>query len=373
MIPSLKLCKRCIMDDARPGTFFDENGYCNHCSEYINKTSKRAYQGEQSDKKLNSIFNKIKESGKGKRYDCLIGISGGVDSCYAAYLAKKNGLRVLTMHLDNGWDSDTSVKNIKYVIDKLGFEYESFVLDWEEFRDLQLSFLKASVPDMENPTDCAIIGSLHKTAVQYGIKYIISGGNYATEGFLPKFFQYNAKDSKYIRAIQKIFGSKPLKTYPFFNWKMEFYYKLVKGIRIVYPLNYVNYSKKESQQLLEKEFTWKYYGGKHYESIYTRFVQGYILPNKFNVDYRKITLSMQIINGEITRDNALEQLKEKPYSEEKSKEDMIYVCKKLGISTDEFNKIMELPPKTYLDYPNEEKFLNFIYTTYKKLGSLYSS
>ena len=366
-------CKRCVMDDARPGTTFDSQGYCNYCSEYLERTSHRAYKGKESDEKLARIADKIRQSGRGKKYDCIMGISGGIDSCFAAYEAKKLGLRVLAVHMDNGWDSDTSVRNVKYIVDKLGFDYESYVLDWEEFRDLQLAFLKASVPDMENPTDIAILGALHRVAVKYKVKYIVSGGNYATEGFCPKFFQYNTKDSVYINYIQKKFGTKKLKYFPLFGWQKELFYKLIKGIRIVYILNYLPYSKNDAIRTLEKEFGWKYYGGKHHESIYTRFIQGYILPEKFNVDYRKITLSMQILTGEITREQALEELAKKPYDEKKVQEDIVYVSKKLGISVSEFDTIMNAPPKTYLDYPNDEKRLEFIYRMYKKLGSVFSN
>lgn len=370
---TIKRCKRCVMDNARPGTYFDNQGFCNYCTEFLEKTALRAYRGKESEEKLNLIVRKIKRSGEGKKYDCIIGISGGIDSCYAAYAAKQLGLRVLAVHMDNGWDSDTSVKNIRFIIEKLGFDYESFVLDWIEFRDLQLAFLKASVPDMENPTDIAIQGALHQTAVKYKIKYIISGGNYATEGFCPKFFQYNTKDTVYINAIQRKFGTKKLRYFPSFSWKQELYYKLFRGIRIVYILNYLPYSKPEAIRTLEKEFGWKYYGGKHHESIYTRFIQGYVLPKKFKVDYRKITLSMQILTGDITREDALKELEKDPYEENKVKEDIAYVTKKLGISQNEFEAIMNTPTKTYLDYPNSEKWLEFIYSSYKKLGSIFSN
>ncbi len=366
-------CKRCMMDNARPGTAFGPEGYCNYCTEYIERTAQRAYKGKESDDRLARIVDKIKRGSSAKKYDCIIGISGGIDSCYAAYKAKKLGLRVLAVHMDNGWDSDVSVRNIKYIVDKLGFDYESYVLNWDSFRYLQLAFLQASVPDLENPTDMAIMGALHRVAEKYGVKYIISGGNYATEGFLPKFFQYNAKDSKYLRAVYKKFGRDKLRDFPVFGWKQELYFKLVKGIRLVYILNYLPYSKQDAIATLEKEFGWKYYGGKHFESIYTRFVQGYILPEKFSVDYRKITLSMQVLNKEISREQALNELSAPPYEEKKIREDTVYVCKKLGISTEEFGSIMKAAPKTYLYYPNDERKLEFIYRAYKRLGSVFSS
>jgi N-acetyl sugar amidotransferase len=355
------------MDTSDVNITFDEKGNCNHCTDYFEKLSKQTYQGESSDKKLAQLVEQIKKSGKNNAYDCVVGISGGIDSCYTAYLLKKLGLRPLAVHLDNGWNSEAAVKNIKYVVNKLGIDYQSYVLDWEEFKDLQLSFLKASVPEAETPTDIAILAALHLVADQNNIKYIISGGNYVTEGILPKSWHYNAKDVKYLTSIHKKFGKKKLNTFPTFGFQKEMYYKYVKGIRIIYLLNYVNFNKRDAMKLLEKELDWKYYGGKHYESKYTGFLQSYILPEKFNIDYRRATLSTQICAGEVTRQEALTELANKSYDPEKAEIEKVYLCKKLGISLIEFEEIMHLPPKTYGDYPNDEKFLNFIYNAYRKL------
>jgi len=199
------------MDTSDSEITFNENGYCNHCLEYFENTSKRTYRGKETDQILAQLVEKIKKTGKNKEYDCVLGLSGGIDSCYSAYIARQLGLRVLTVHLDNGWNSETAVKNIKYVVGKLGFDYQSYVLDWEEFKDLQLSFLKASVPEAETPTDIAILAALHKVAAKYNIKYIISGGNFVTEGILPKSWHYDAKDEKYLKSIHKLFGTKNLK------------------------------------------------------------------------------------------------------------------------------------------------------------------
>ena len=195
------------MDTSDPDIEFDRNGFCNHCTGYFEKTSKRVFKGELAVKKLNALVNKIKKAGKGHDYDCIIGLSGGIDSSYTAYCAKKLGLRALTVHMDNGWDSELSVKNIRYIIDKLGFEYQSYVLDWEEFKDLQLAFLKASVPEIETPTDHAIQATLYKIASKYKIRYIISGGNAVTEGILPRRWHYDSLDITYMNAIHKKFGS----------------------------------------------------------------------------------------------------------------------------------------------------------------------
>ena len=359
-------CNRCVMDTSDSEITFNENGYCNHCLEYFENTSKRTYRGKETDQILAQLVEKIKKTGKNKKYDCVLGLSGGIDSCYSAYIARQLGLRVLTVHLDNGWNSETAVKNIKYVVGKLGFDYQSYVLDWEEFKDLQLSFLKASVPEAETPTDIAILAALHKVAAKYNIKYIISGGNFVTEGILPKSWHYDAKDEKYLKSIHKLFGTKKLKTFPTFGFLKEMYYKFIKGIKIIYLLNYIPYSKKEAMKVIEKELDWKYYGGKHYESKYTGFLQSYILPEKFNIDYRLATFSTQICAGEMTREEALTELQNKPYDLEKVYEEKEYVSKKLSISVNEFNEIMKTPKKTHYDYPNNQKILEFIYKIYRK-------
>ncbi len=360
-------CNRCVMDTSDPEITFDENGFCNHCTEYIEKTSNYTYKGEESDKKLLEIVEKIKKSGRGKKYDCVLGVSGGIDSSYAAYIAKNHDLRVLCVHLDNGWNSEVSVRNIKNIASILGFDYESYVLNWEQFKDLQLSFLRASVPEIETPTDIAIPGALHQVAAKYGVKYVLSGGNYATEGILPKIWHYNAKDVTYLRDIHKKFGKASLKGFPLFGYQQEAYYKLIKGIRIIYILNYVPYNKKEAMKLLETELGWKYYGGKHFESKITAFLHSYFLPVKFKIDYRKATLSTQICTGEVTREQALEELEKLPYDADKIESDKEYMIKKFGITKEEYQKIESDEPKWYYFYQNEKDRLEFIYRIYRRL------
>jgi N-acetyl sugar amidotransferase len=358
------------MDTSDVDITFDLKGHCSHCRNYFERIAKRVYLGEESDRQLSEIVSNIKKSGEGKEYDCVIGISGGIDSSYVAYLSKQLGLRPLLVHMDNGWNSEISVKNIKNIADKLGLDYQSYVLDWDEFKNIQLAFFKASIPEMETPTDIAIPAALHKIAAEYGIKYIISGGNFVTEGILPKTWHYNAKDVRYFKYILRNFGGKKIKSFPIFGWKEETYYKFFKGIRMIYMLNYVPFSKADAMKTLENELGWKYYGGKHYESKYTGFVQSYILPEKFNIDYRRATLSTQICAGETTREKALEELTHEPYQIEKANEEKAYVCKKLGINVNDFNIIMNLPAKTYRDYPNDERKLEFLYDIYRILNKL---
>lgn len=359
-------CTRCVMDTTDPFIMFNEKGHCNHCIEFYEKTSQLVYQGESSDRELEQLVTEIKKAGKNRDYDCVIGISGGIDSCYVAYKAKQLGLRPLAVHMDNGWNSEEAVNNIKKVCNKLDIDYQSYVLDWEEFKDIQLAFFKSSIVELEIPTDTAIPATLHKVAVENNIKYIISGGNYATEGILPDSWFYNPKDLKLLTSIHKQFGTKKLKSLPTFDFKKELYYKFVKGIKIVYPLNYIPFSKKDAMEVLEKELDWKYYGGKHYESKFTGFVQSYIQPVKFSVDYRRATFSTQICTGEITREEALEELKKPSYNSDTVGAEKEYVAKKLGLSVKEFDQILSQPPKTYKDYPNSEKNLNFIYEIYRR-------
>lgn len=367
MKKAYQICSCCVMDTTDPIITFNENGECNHCTDFIQTRSKYQYNPEKSYKELTDRIEKIKRDGKGKEYDVVLGLSGGIDSSYAAWICKENGLRVLAVHLDNGWNSEEAVQNIKNIARKLNIDYESYVLDWNEFKDLQLAFLKAAVPEAETPTDIAIPAVLHKLASKYGVKHIVSGGNFATEGILPKHWHYNAKDMRYLKAIYKRFGTKKLKTFPTFGFRKEMYYKLVKKINFFYILNSVPYQKEDAMNFLEKELDWKYYGGKHYESKYTGFIQSYYLYEKFGIDYRRATLSTQICNGLVTRDEALKQLVDKPYSDEKVQLEKAYIAKKLGVALDEFEKILSAPTKWYSDYPNDEKRLKFIYDTYRKL------
>jgi hypothetical protein len=269
--------------------------------------------------------------------------------------------------MDNGWNSETAVVNIKNVTRKLGIGYESYVLDWEEFRDIQLAFLRASVPEAETPTDVAITAALHDVASRYRVRHILSGGNLATEGILPKSWHYDNKDLKYFGHIHKTFGKRRLKRFPTFGYKREAFYKVVRGLRMHYPLNFLPFVKNDAIGLLEKEFGWRPHSGKHHESGYTKFIQSYYLYEKFGIDYRKATLSSEICAGDIDRDNAVYQLTAQPYDPHEVEIEKAYISKKLGISDDEFESILKLPPKWYWDYPNDERKLEFIYDVYRKL------
>ena len=351
-------CRRCIMSSAAdPDIVFDQEGICNHCRRYDELLPQRVLSGAEGRAALGRIVEAIKSHGSGKEYDCLIGISGGVDSTYVAYLTKQLGLRPLAVHVDNGWNSELAVKNIELALRKLGIDLYTEVLDWDEFRDLQLSFLRASTTDMEIPTDHAILAVLWKQALAHNIKYIISGMNFATESTFVQSWAYGHWDWRYIKGLQKRFGHRPLKTFPHFTMLDLFYVHVVRGVRSVSILNYVDYDKTKVMETLSDELGWRYYGGKHYESVYTRFVQGYILPRKFKVDKRYGHLSDMIRAKQITREQALSEIAKSPYPDDLLAKDYSFVLKKLGISDNELQEIMSAPVRSFADYDNSHRMM----------------
>lgn len=340
------------MDTTDPEIVFDAAGVCNHCHKYDIELPKRVFQGQIANEKLTEIVNKIKQSGKGREYDCIIGVSGGVDSTYVAYLTKELGLRALAIHFDNGWNSELAVSNIEKVLDKLDIDLFTYVIDWEEFKDLQLSFLKASTPDGEIPTDHAINALLFREASKRGIKYIINGMNFATESMAVRMWAYGHSDWKYIKAVHKIFGTSSLKKYPHYSFFNLFYWTFIKRIKVVSILNYVDFDKNKVMELIQEKLNWVYYGGKHYESVYTRFFQGYILPTKFNIDKRIGHLSDLIRSGQLSRENALTELSLPAYDVQMKNIDLDFVIKKLDFNKSSFEKLMNEKPKNFMAYPN---------------------
>ncbi len=348
-----RACTRCIMDvQADPAMTFNADGICHHCTRYDDLVATRVLGGAAGRAALQALVDRIKAAGVGREYDCIIGVSGGVDSTYVAYLVKQYGLRPLAIHFDNGWNSELAVRNIERVLRKLDIDLFTYVVDWEEFRALQLAFLYASTPDGEVPTDHAIGALLWREAARRGIKYIVSGMNFATESISVPSWSYGHSDWRYLKDVHHRFGTVKLRTYPHFSLAYLFYVNILRGVRVVSILNYVDYHKEEAKQVLQQELGWKSYGGKHHESIYTRFYQGYVLPRKFGVDKRVGHLSDLINAGQMTRDDALAEMQLPPYSETLQQQDLIYVTKKLGLSVAQFNSIMAAPVKRFSDYRN---------------------
>jgi len=362
-----QICKRCIMDTSDPEIEFDENGICNHCKDYDRIVKERVLEGKKAKEKLKRLIEKIKEDGKGKQYDCILGVSGGVDSTYTAYLAKKSGLRPLAVHMDNGWNTKTATKNINKIVKKLGIDLYTYVIDWEEFKDLQLAYLKASVVDTEALTDHAIKAVLFKTASKHNVKYIISGVNILTEGVMPRAWVHNKNDYINIKAIHKFFGHVPLKTFPFLTLKDRFYYQLVKKINYIELLNYVPYNREKVKSLLSEKLGWEPYEIKHGESLFTYFFQNYILPTKFKIDKRKVHFSALIRAKQMSREIALKKINEPLYEAEKLAIDKGYVLNKFGLTEKEFENIMSLAPKNHSDYKSQDKLLRNLRKVYLNL------
>jgi N-acetyl sugar amidotransferase len=353
-----QICSRCIMDTTDPGISFDASGVCCYCRIYDRRVKNEVFRAAEGEERLNAVVARMKQAGRGKRYDCLLGISGGVDSTMALWVLKQRGLRVLAIHLDNGWNSELAVDNIKKVLEKLDVDLQTHVLDWEEFRDLQLAFLKASVPNAEIPTDHAIVALHFKVAREQGIRYIINGGNVATEAFVPTAWAYDARDLRHIKAIHRRFGSVPLRTFPMLGIAGSLWAVLGRGIKWIGILNYIDYDKARAIEMLQNELGWRPYGAKHYESLYTRFYQAYILRRKFGYDKRRAHLSNLVLAGEIIREQAIAEIEQDDYvGSPLYLQDREFVIKKLGLTESGFEAVMALPPRKHYEYPNHRLIL----------------
>ncbi len=349
-----RICTNCIMDTTDSRITFDERGWCEYCNNYHNNILPNWHTGERGTRDLARDVDQMKRDGQGRNHDCLIGLSGGVDSSYVTYLATQLGLRPLLFHVDAGWNSQEAVNNIEKLVDGLGLDLYTEVVDWEEMRDLQLAFFKAQVPHIDTPQDHAFFACLYNFAAKNKCKYILTGANYSTECVRePLEWHYHASDLRQLRDIHARFGTKPLKAFPLtdiFTYKI--YYRYVKNIRVVKPLNSVPYIKDEAIKLLSEKFGWQRYAHKHYESRFTRFYEGYWLPAKFGYDKRRAHFSSLILTGQMTRAKALEAIAVSPYQNDELARDFEYVATKLGVSVDELRRLRDEPNKTYRDYRN---------------------
>ena len=343
-------CRRCVMDDTDPDFHLDSNGVCQVCIEAEQKLPMFTFTEGVERINLELLKSKILQRKSGE-YDSILGLSGGVDSSYVALLAMEMGLNPLCVHFDNGWNSDTAVKNIRKIIDVTGFDLHTYVIDWPEFRDLQRAFLKASVLDIEILTDHAIFAALFKIRKQYGIKTVLSGTNYTTEHGMPSSWLWNKMDVTNIKAIHKRFGEMTMKSFPTMNtlsWLIM--RKLRIGGIFEEPLNIVNYRKSDAMTQLKSTFEWEYYGGKHYESTFTKFYQAYILPTKFGIDKRRAHLSSLIVSKQLLREDAIIELNKPAYNQEQFAVDYDFVIKKLGFTKDEFELLMDEKPISHTYY-----------------------
>ena len=353
-----RICTRCIMDTSDKYIKFDKNGVCNHCYEYDKVVTPNVLNTEEKKEKLAGLILEIKNAGKGQKYDCIAGLSGGMDSSYVIYLAKKLNLRTLIVHFDNGWDSELAIKNIDNIIQKTGFDYFNYVVDWEEFRELQLSYFKASVVDVEIPTDMGIFSLIPNLAIKYNVKYILYGTNLETEFTMGKDWNYTKMDRGNLLAIHNKYSQKKLKTFPYYSPLNQLIFK-VKEIKSINVLLYEETNYDIIKKIISNEFGWREYPVKHGESVFTKFYQSYYLPKKFGFDKRRAHLSDQINSGHITRDKALEIIQTPVYKNvDEEKKEYAYVVKKIGLTPQEFETIMTAPVKSHYDYPVDQLYGN---------------
>lgn len=345
------------MDTTDSKIVFDENGVCDHCNTYLNDILPKWNPEGLNDSQLEQLAERIKKEGQGQDFDCIIGMSGGIDSSYLLYLAKeKLGLRPLVFHVDAGWNSQEAVTNIERLVDGLDLDLYTEVIDWEEMKDLQLSFFKSGVSHIDTPQDHAFFATMYKFANKHGVKNILTGGNYSTECIRnPLEWMYYQSDSRQLKDIHNQFGSKPLKRFPVTNilWH-KFYLPYFKGIKVTRPLDFMKYDKEQATKLLEGKFGYQRYPQKHFESRFTRFYEGYWLPQKFGYDTRKVQFSSLILTRQMTREEALKELEKPAMTEEQIKQEFEFVSNKLGITTEELQSYFDAPNKTYKDYKSQQ-------------------
>lgn len=366
-----KICKNCVMDTSDSKISFNDEGVCDHCQTFYKKILPNWDTSEKGEAKLIKLLDQIKKEGKNKDFDCIMGMSGGIDSSYLLYVMKeKYNLRPLVFHVDAGWNSQIAVNNIERLIDGLDLDLYTDVIDWEEIKDLQLSFFKSGVSHIDTPQDHAFFATMYKFASKHKIKYILTGANYSTECIRnPLEWMYFQSDSIQLKDIHKNFGKKPLKDYPITNilWH-KIYLPYIKGIKLVKPLDYIPYHKDEAMQLLVDKFGYQKYPQKHFESRFTRFYESYWLPKRFGYDTRKVQYSSLILTNQMTRDEALSKLGSLPYDESTIKNDFEYIANKLSISIDELQHYMDMPKKTYRDYKSQDRIYYLGAKVMKMLG-----
>lgn len=366
-----KICNHCVMDTSDSQIVFDDAGVCDHCVGFKRDVLPNWHPDEKGAAIFREMVRRIKASGHGKPFDCIMGMSGGLDSSYLLHLAVSEfGLRPLVFHVDGGWNTDIAVNNIQVIIDKLGLDLYTEVINWEEMRDFQLAFFKAGVPHLDIPQDHAFVATLYHFAHKHNIKYILNGGNFATECVRnPLEWLYYGTDMAQLRDIHRRFGTIPLRTYPFSSILFhKVYLRYLRGVQVVKPLNLLPYTKEHASKTLAETYGWRPYPQKHFESRFTRFYEGYWLPTRFGYDTRRVQYSSLIQTGQMTREDALERLKSPAYDPGTIDEDFEYIATKLGISVAELRGYHEMPLKTYRDYKNREWMFDMGAKALKMLG-----
>lgn len=370
MKENIQVCKTTVMDTTDPDIRFNEEGICNYV-DYFEQVQKPNWHPNRKGREiLEKAVEQIKKDGKGRDYDCIMGLSGGLDSSYLAYKMKEFDLRVLAVHVDGGWNSETSVQNIEKIVKYCGWDLHTYVVNWEEMRDLQLAYLKAGLVNQDVPQDHAFFAKLWQTAVENNLKWTLSGGNIASESILPLAWRgHNAMDDKHIRSVHQKYGTIKLNSYPMVSIaQYNFWFRLVKGMKVLKPLNYMPYNLADARVELTQETGWRSYGDKHHESVFTKFFQGYYLTTKFGFDKRKAHLSSMILSGQITREEVLEKLAQLPYDENELDFQKEYIAKKLRISIDELNSYILNANDKEGDFASSEEILGKILTLKSKVA-----
>lgn len=366
-----RVCSNCVMDTSDLMIVFDSKGVCDHCNTFYKKTLPNWHTDARGQAELDRSVDLIRASGKGKDFDCIIGMSGGIDSSYLTYVAKEMlGLRPLVFHVDAGWNSQIAVNNIERLVDGLGLDLFTEVIDWEEMKDLQRAFFRSGVSHIDTPQDHAFFATMYKFATQHRVKYILTGANLSTECFRnPVEWMYYQSDSRQLRDIHRQFGERPLRTFPVTSilWH-KVWLPYVRGIRVLRPLNNVPYIKEEAKQLLIDRFGWQPYPQKHFESRFTKFYESYWLPKRFGYDVRRVQFSSLIVTGQMTREEALEQLKKPPYDEATIGQEIEFVANKLNLTVDELLSHMDLPKRTYRDYKSQQQIYEIGARVMRALG-----
>jgi len=366
-----QICSNCVMDTTDTKITFNDEGICDHCETFFSDIKPKWNTGEKGNNELIKIVNEIKKEGKNRDFDCIMGMSGGIDSSYLLYMMKeKYDLRPLVFHVDAGWNSQIAVNNIERLVDGLGLDLFTEVIDWEEMKDLQLSYFKSGVPHIDTPQDHAFFATMYKFASKHKIKTILTGGNYSTECIRnPLEWMYYQTDSIQLKDIHHQFGTVPLKNFPITNilWHKIYlpYFRRIKTIR---PLDYIPYIKKDAMSLLVNKFGYQEYPQKHFESRFTRFYESYWLPKRFGYDTRKVQYSSLIVTNQMTRDEALNKLNELPFDKKSIKNDFEYISNKLSISVEQLQQYMEMPKKTYKDYKSQENIYHIGALVMRLLG-----
>ena len=356
-----QICKNCVMDTTDSKITFNIEGVCDHCQTFDKDIKPKWDTGEQGHQRLLKIVDKIKIEGKNKDFDCIMGMSGGIDSSYLLYIMKeKYNLRPLVFHVDAGWNSQIAVNNIERLVDGLNLDLFTEVINWEEMKDLQLAYFKSGVPHIDTPQDHAFFATMYQFASKHNINTILTGGNYSTECIRnPIEWMYYQSDSIQLRDIHKKFGQKKIKSFPITNilWH-KIYLPYIKKIKVIRPLDYIPYHKEKAMQMLVDKFGYQKYPQKHFESRFTRFYESYWLFKRFGYDTRRVQYSSLILTNQMSRDEALEKLKTLPYDEQKIKNDFEYISNKLSIDIDELQHYMDMEKRTYKDYKSQD----FIYS-----------